>query len=309
MVAQRMLGCRSLSRENLFRQVVDVALAPPGIDQSTPWKQLVRNVFNPLRMDQSTEVTAPKMRAGGLSLLMPGVGPLPALHLEYANGGRRLFCMRDENLAAELHAMMQYAMESREAYERGATQERERIALDIHDNIGVQLLGELHSRTHDRKDALIRETLSDLRNIINNASRPGLSLEDTLADLRIEIAEHLSSANIDLQWDMPIDDTPALPTQAAHAMRSVIREATGNVIKHANASLLRIHISHQAQTISLAIEDNGYGFNSSLDMAGNGLNNMRARITGLGGTFDIASCSKGTRVAAQFPMPPAEASR
>lgn len=307
-LASWLLGRRPVIRENMFRQVVDVALAPPGVDQTGLWRQLVQDVFDPLRIDPSPDVGTATLSEDGLALLVPGIGTLPALRLEHAGRGRRLFSARDASLAAELHAMLRHAVESRESYEKGAAQERERIALDIHDNIGVQLLGALHSRAPDRKDAMIRETLSDLRDIINNASRPGLSFDETLADLRVEIAEHLSSAGIDLDWSTQTQGAPVLPPQAVHALRSVIREASGNVIKHASASGLRIHIAHCVGGIAMVIEDDGCGFDPCGATVGNGLTNMRTRMVGLGGTFEIVPGAAGTRITVQFPLSIAKAS-
>lgn len=307
LLAQRFSRRRLVSRGNLFRQVVDVALAPPGADRAQLWRQLVQDVFDPLGTEVTAQVAAVALQDDGSVLVIPGVESIPALRLEHADGGRRLFSMHDANLAGELYAMLRHATDSRGSYEQGAAQERERIAVDIHDNIGVQLLGALHSRARDRKDAMIRETLADLRDIINNASRPGLSFDETLADLRMEIAEHLESVGIRLHWNVKAQEEGTLPPQTAHSLRSIIREATGNVIKHANASRLTIDIVYHSGIVTVAIEDDGTGFDPDGAAAGNGLANMRTRITSLGGTFEIEADDAGTRIAAQLPLSTARA--
>lgn len=200
--------------------------------------------------------------------------------------------------------MLTHALESRQAYEQGVVEERVRMAHDMHDNIGVQLLGALHSRDIERKDSLIRETLSDLRDIINNTSRSGLVFQDILADLRVEIAEYLASAGIELDWDwVSVEDQPLiLKPLFVHALRSMVREATGNVIKHAGASRLRVLIRQQAGELFLAIEDNGKGFASDKVMSGNGLASMQGRVAKLKGTLDIRSDDGGTCLQALFPL-------
>ncbi len=253
-------------------------------------------------MEISADVASAALQDDGSVLLIPGVGSIPALRLEHADGGRRLFSMRDANLAGELHAMLRHVADSRDAFEQGAAQERERIAIDIHDNIGVQLLGALHSHAPDRKDAMIRETLSDLRDIINNASQPGLSFDETLADLRVEIAEHLASVGVRLRWNVKAQEERTLPPQVAHTLRSIVREATGNAIKHASASRLTIDIVQDAGIVTVAIEDDGAGFDPYSAQTGNGLANMRTRVTSLDGTFRIEADSDGTRIAAQIPI-------
>src|SRR5690606_21424749 len=153
-----------------------------------------------------------------------------------------------------------------------------RIARDMHDNIGVQLVGALHSRQPVRKDTLIRETLSDLRDIINNASAPGARADDALADLRAEIADHLTAANMTLDWTATTDRDCVLPPGALHALRSVIREAVGNIMKHAQARDVRICITCAADAIRFSVVDNGQGFAPDTVRRGQGLSNMRARL-------------------------------
>lgn len=74
-----------------------------------------------------TGITRPALLDNGMALALPGAAPLPAMRLEYAEGGRKLFSHRDLELAGELTAMLASAQESRASYERGVAQERERI--------------------------------------------------------------------------------------------------------------------------------------------------------------------------------------
>jgi signal transduction histidine kinase len=181
-------------------------------------------------------------------------------------------------------------------------EERRRIARDMHDNIGAQLLGALHSRETERKDTMIRETLSDLRDIINNASRTGLPLDETLADLRMETAERLSSAGIALEWKIDAHPTPVLAPNTAHALRSMLREAVSNVIRHSSADRLNVRIHQDGNAIRLAIEDDGHGFDQKTVHTGYGLANMTTRVAGLGGPLDIVSSETGTRLEARVPF-------
>ena len=58
----------------------------------------------------------------------------------------------------------------------------------------------------------------------------------------------------------------------------------------------------------MAIEDDGCGFDPCGASVGNGLTNMRTRMAGLGGTFEIVPGAAGTRIAVQFPLSIAKAS-
>ena len=143
---------------------MDVALTPPGADQVARWCRLMQDLFNPLRMAADNGRRDRQARRGtALRLSVPSTGDLPSLRLEYANGGRRLFSSRDAALASELRAMLVHALESRQSYERGVAEERERIARDMHDNIGVQLLGALAQQGDAAKGCV------DPRNAVGSA--------------------------------------------------------------------------------------------------------------------------------------------
>ncbi|QLH13097.1 ATP-binding protein [Paracoccus pantotrophus] len=301
MLARLVLRRAEPSRGNLFRQVMDVALTPPGRDQQARWRALLEDAFRPLSIAPG-DAEAPVLIDDGLALAVPGPGNLPDYRLDYASGGRKLFSLRDADLAAELTAMLANALESREAYEKGVAEERERIARDIHDNIGVQLMGALHSRGLARKDMMIRETLTDLRDIINNASNPDLSFDEMLADLRSQISEHLFAAGVKMKWEVESAGPAILPLAAAHTVRSVVREAVQNALKHGQPKSIRVTVRLDEDAIALTVADDGSGFDPSSVQTGNGLANMQARVTSLGGRFNVASGVEGTRIEARFPV-------
>ncbi len=297
---------QNLRHEDLFGRVMDVALAPPGREnQNALWRRMMEGVFDPLRIETDPEpAERVRIASDGLALRLPEIHGIPALRLEFAHGGRRLFSPREASLATELVTMLGHAIESRSAYETGMAEERGRIARDIHDNIGAQLMAALHSRDADRKDATIRETLADLRELINNTSADGLSFDETLAELRLETADRLAAAGVQLQWQSNAGDTPGLHPNTAHALRSIVREAISNVIKHAGASEVALTVSRQPGFISLEITDDGRGLDPAIVTNGHGLANMRARLAGLHGTLEIRNRDgNGTWLTARFPIP------
>lgn len=300
-IERRLLGRRRIETENLFRQVMDVVLAPPDASPGERWRGLLHGAFKPLRAVEVPDVAQPALRDNGMVMELPGAGRLPAMRLEYADGGRKLFSSRDLELAAELAAMLRNAEESRIAYERGVLQERERIAKDIHDNIGVQLMGALHSPDVVRKDTLVRETLADLREIINNASHPDLSLEEVLADLRSQISEHLHTAGMQLDWSVRHEASAMPSPQVVNALRAFLREAVQNVLKHSGATRVSITVGHDQAGIGIEIVDDGIGFDPATVPAGNGLANMRSRVEALGGTFHLVTGGSTTRIRAAIP--------
>lgn len=293
------------SRERLFAQIVDIALTPPGRSQEARWRQVLTDLFDPLNIEPAKPAAVPVIGGDGLSLTALGVGGVPSLKLDYAQRGRRLFGPRDVALVEELRTMLGHAIESRQAYERGVAEERARIARDMHDNIGAQLLSALHSPSAKRKNAMVRESLSDLRDIVNDAARPGLTLQETLADLRSETGERLSAAGIDLDWRMTDATEVSLAPPGMHAMRSVLREAVSNVIRHAGATQVQVEIARQGGWLTARVADDGKGYDPAQVRAGNGISNMRARVEGLKGTLEITPMGKGTALCARFALDPA----
>jgi signal transduction histidine kinase len=287
----------------LFERVVGVALAERGEAQLARWLALFQATFDPLNLRTEPRVAAPRVDDDGLALLAPPVDDLPGLRLEYADGGRRLFGRRDAALAAEMAGMLRHVLNSRHAYDEGVTVERKRIARDMHDNIGAQLLRALHSDGEERKDRLIRETLTDLGGMINDAARLGSSLDEVLSDLRYETVDRLEAKGVVLDWSLDAGAGIAASPAVVHALRSVIREAVSNVVKHAHAGRLRVAVRQEGEAVVLTIEDDGVGFDPEALSNGNGLGNMRGRIETLGGTigWSPGAGGRGVRLDARLP--------
>ena len=111
----------------------------------------------------------------------PPAADAPGLGMRYPWRGRRLFSTTHKTLTHELVRMMSYAEESRGAYERGSTEERRRIARDLHDDVGAKLLSLVY-RAGDRGSAdLARSALQDLRDVVSHTQHEQLTLEEALA--------------------------------------------------------------------------------------------------------------------------------
>ncbi len=83
-----------------------------------------------------------------------------------------------------------------------------------------------------------------------------------------------------------------------------LQEMMGNVVKHAQASRVKVHFSLDENAIKISVEDNGKGFApaSTSGTGGLGLNLIRERVGMLGGTMEIDSeVGQGTKVMVQVP--------
>ena len=303
-MARRLMSRGDIDRETLFSRIVDVAMARDTV-QEERWHQILQQVFQPLHMSGHASIVSamPAIEEGGLALGIPRIAGLAPVRLTYAYRGRRLFSPRDQRFAADICAMLGHAIASRDARERGATEERMRIARDMHDNMGAQLLSALHSETRERKDTLIRETISDLRDIVNNAARGGKALEEVLADLRIEALERLAAADIALDWrDSCEDGDMMLAPNIAHALRSILREIVSNAIRHSGAGRVRLRFSTENGVALLDVSDDGKGLSPCTEHAGNGLANLDARLVALNGALVMGDAKPGLIVRARFPL-------
>lgn len=299
---RRIVG-RAIDHGALFQQTVDVALSPPGADQNARWAALLARAFNPLRIEVAAAENMPAgaaIRDDGLSLALPGFGDVRPVTLAYAHAGRKLFSRDDQKLARELCMMLDHAIRSRQAPDEGVAEERARISRDMHDNIGAKLLSALHSTGEGRKNAMIRDALTDFRIIINNAFGTARPLDETLAELRIETTERLEAEGIDLKWETADDNDTTLPPAIAQTLCSIIREAVSNVIRHADATAVSIAVACRGGQVSVAVCDDGRGIEDGDDGRGNGLASIRTRIDALGGSFEIGKADPGTRLSVVF---------
>lgn len=299
---RRFLRRKALTEQAMFQAVLGVAFDASETVRAERWTGLWQTLFDPLEV--ATVVPGPvaaTIAEEGAELIIPASAQLPALRLRHPWQGRGLFAPRHQKLAEEVSGLMRHAEQGRRAYDRGVAEERVRIARDMHDNIGAQLLGALHSAEPERKNTMIRETLTDLREIINNAPRAAQDFDEALADLRAESAERLAAADVRLSWTVE-GEAPTLSAHVAHALRSIVREAVSNVIKHAGADAMVIRIIADDRGLGIAIRDNGRGFDAAHVNGGHGLVNLRARVEGLNGAIEIAPAETGTSIDVRLPM-------
>lgn len=285
----------------LFRAVIDVALQPTGDRREAAWRMLLRDMFAPLEVVPLGEKdVSPGTEKDGRAMRVPGPEGFSDLILHDRDQGRSLFSPEDVETARELAALVEYLGESRTAYDRGAAFERSRIARDIHDNIGAQLLTALHAPPGNRKNELIRATIGDLRDVIRNAEGEPVGLDAMLADLRAETADRVEMVDVTLDWRADFIRTDPPRRASVQVLRAVVRESVSNTLRHAGAARISVKVGTAGDQIRLEVADDGRGFDTRPMKEGRGLANMKTRVEALGGSFSITSGPSGTRVEAAF---------
>lgn len=247
------------------------------------------------------------IRRDGLDLAVPAIADAPALILRYGWSGQRLFGSRDAKLAEQLVRMMRYSETSRSEFERGRTEERQRIARDLHDDVGARLLSGLHKSETGDVQRVLRDALADIRSIVGGLSAERLPLSQVLAALRHETGDRLDMAGIELAWraeDQAGTDI-LLDYPVYRSLISLHRELVTNVIRHANAGSVAVSLALNENLLTMQVQDDGVGLPASVDdetRSGHGLRSTRRRIAELGGTFEIAPAPRGTCIRVALPL-------
>jgi signal transduction histidine kinase len=198
-------------------------------------------------------------------------------------------------------------------------EERKRIAREIHDDLGQNLLvlridvDILTTRTrhrHPRLHARARHMLSQIDSSIKSVRHIINDLRPTVLDLGLNAAVEWQIAQfrarsgmvcemIDHNTEIRIDD------QRATAFFRVLQESLSNILQHAHASLVRVELLQAGGMLCMTISDNGIGLrDSSRNKVGSfGLVGIEERISLLGGTCSITgSPNGGTTVAIAVPV-------
>lgn len=167
--------------------------------------------------------------------------------------------------------------------------ERNRIAREIHDNVGHLLtrsllqLGALEviHRDDPVKEELssIKETLSDAMDNIRSSVH---DLHNESIDLKLQLESIIKGfdfCHVKLNYD-----AGELPKDLKYSFISIVREALSNIARHSNATLVNISLIEHPAIWQLMIQDNGTVFNKE-HKSGIGLVNMEERIKFFHGTM------------------------
>lgn len=204
-------------------------------------------------------------------------------------------------------------------------EERERMARDMHDNLG-QVLGfinlqaqgvrqelknsgiEIAGRSIDKLVDATQSAHKEIREYIINARNMDFLEKDLVSALRKNIIAFREQTGIAVREDIPIGFTgEELEPGVVLNILNIVKEALNNVRKHAQASHIKIGFSVVEEQLYITIEDNGRGFENiqNTDSRKNkfGLNIMKERASEMGGQLDINSVlGEGCRISLHVPL-------
>lgn len=190
---------------------------------------------------------------------------------------------------------------------------RDRIATDLHDDMGstlssIRIFSDVAKKQIEEKP----ETVQLLDRIGNNATSLSENMQDiiwtirndndTLDDLVSRMREFglrvCDAKNI--RFNVQVSQnfkTSRINLEQRRNLYLIFKETINNAVKYAEASIISLFLTQQGRYLKMEIADNGKGFEINKIKKGNGLNNLEKRAKEINGEISIHSVpGKGTRI-------------
>ena len=227
-----------------------------------------------------------------------------------------------EQLRQQKTALLEKEVAERARLEREVidicAREQRRIAYDLHDSVGQQLVGiALCAKLLEEQLRGERSSEADkagmIVKLVNGAARQARLTARTLegADGVGDLKTALQSLAISVSQNCSVKATvtaegsslPISPPVAAQLYR-IAQEAVHNAVEHGAAREVQINLAFDHEVMVMTIRDNGKGFESNANGNGMGFRIMRYRAQCIGGSCDVQSTSEGTVVRCRVPLEP-----
>ena len=188
-------------------------------------------------------------------------------------------------------------------------QERNRIAREIHDNVGhmltraILLLGAVKTINQDQKitDSLtlledtLTQTMDNIRSSVHNLHDNSIDLQKSLHSL----IQNYTFCKVNLKYDIESE----LPANIRYTFLSIVKEALTNTAKHSNATRIDISLREHPAFYQLITQDNGSSENVqkwSDHTSGIGMINIQERVQNANGMIQITA-RNGFRIFISIP--------
>jgi signal transduction histidine kinase len=182
----------------------------------------------------------------------------------------------------------------------GETQERTRLARDLHDGLGGYLTGVRLKLNEMKREGMIIDTddvgsfdtvldmldtsIRELRRVAHNMMPESLSRYG----LKVALTDFCRSISIiEFGW---FGSEARMGRQVEVIAYRIVLELVNNALKHSGAKHILVHVVQNPDRIALTVEDDGCGFDASAKGGGGaGISNIRTRVASVGGTMDVYS--------------------
>ena len=148
------------------------------------------------------ESSAIRVVADGSAMMLPvpqlngegaadAVDPSRSIVLRFAHRGRRLFTSEDARLADRIVEQLRRAVAFDKAVEQGRSEERARLAQDLHDDIGARLLTLMYKAQSPEMEEYVRHTLQDLKTLTRGLAASNHRLSHAAAEWKADLTQRL----------------------------------------------------------------------------------------------------------------------
>jgi signal transduction histidine kinase/ligand-binding sensor domain-containing protein len=200
--------------------------------------------------------------------------------------------------------------------QRNLANERARIARDLHDDLGASLTGialqlEAAKNRGSAGSVQLADLAEEARSIAHGVrelawtTNPRCDNSASLMSFITEFAERFChAAGFACRLELPqADGALPVPARIRYELLAVLKESLANIARHSGARNVIVSLSTDDNSVRLGIRDDGRGFDQTQNPAGTGLQNLRERIQGVGGSLTIQSHpDAGTGIFAIIPV-------
>jgi signal transduction histidine kinase/ligand-binding sensor protein len=213
---------------------------------------------------------------------------------------------------------IEHARLNQQAGQLAVLEERQRLARELHDSVvqslysmtlyadaaalafvaGKQAVTANHLQ--ELRDTA-RGAMHDMRLLIFELHPPALEQEGFVAALQVRLAA--VEARAGLQTELTVEGERRLPIVIEQELYRIAQEALNNVMKHARAQHVTIHLQFTDTTTCLQVRDDGIGFDplTARNAGGMGLHSFEERAAKVGGRVTLESSpGKGTTVTVEI---------
>jgi signal transduction histidine kinase len=214
---------------------------------------------------------------------------------------------RVEQKTREIEA--NYARVQEAEHEKALARERQRIMADIHDGLGsslVALLGAVQSgkASLPEVERRLHDSLQELRLAVDALEPTDGDLGVILGNVRHRMRAAIENSGVRFHWQVgELPQLPSLTPKAVLNIERIVLEALTNSLRHARASDVTVGTQVNGSWLQIGVSDDGIGFDEANVTPGRGLESLRQRARGLGGTVEIRSSQgAGTSVTLRLPL-------
>lgn len=217
----------------------------------------------------------------------------------------RILKEKDIQFQAELDHQLELTVENI----KGQEDERKRIAIAVHDDIGNRLnilalwLNNLDPENQEKSKKIIQSQITELIDSTRSISHALYPVNLEKLGLILYLQELVT--NLSYRISLQLDIDPRYRQREVFTevqIYRIIQEFTSNVIKHSTANEVTVYIREYHRHLAVILSDNGQGFDEKIAAKGMGLKNIEARAISVQAFFKWKNkAGKGSRLIINIP--------